>query len=382
MAYVDGKRAVVNDIFDKGPPAMHFRKLKKIHQLLPDLIYGDAISNYAISTRDYLRKLGYQSDIVVIRAYEERVKKEAKIFNPNTIGEEDGVLYHHSIGSELRPYVIAPPGSKCLIYHNITPPEFFEEYRPDFAKILNEGRYDLKRLATAFPLSAGDSAFNVAELKRMGFNNPIILPIPVTPNKWDEPPNQEVMDRLSDGKANLLFVGRISPNKRQDHLITAFSYYLTMDSNARLIILGEGFEGDPYYAHVADTIHQYGLFEHVILTGKVSDSQLQAFYKSANLFWSMSEHEGFCIPLIEAMWFDVPVLAYKSTAVPETLGDAGIMFNSKEDLVSVAALAKLIVQDEGLRSIILKSQIKRRTDFSPEAAWSKLDELIVRMLDQ
>jgi glycosyltransferase involved in cell wall biosynthesis len=358
---------------------MRSRKLHKIHQLVPDIVYGDAITNYAITLRTYLRSLGYRSDILAVRCYEKRMAKAAKIFEPGFVGDKDGILYHHSIGSELTPHVVAHPGPKCLIYHNITPAEFYYEYRPNFARKLNDGRNDLKRLATAFPLSAGDSAFNVSELKRWGFDRPTVLPIPVSPRKWDEPPNQELMDRLGDGKANLLFVGRISPNKCQDHLITAFSYYLTMDLNARLIILGEGFPDDPYYTRVVNMINQYGLLEHVILAGKVNDSDLQAFYKSAHLFWSMSEHEGFGIPLIEAMWFDVPVLAYKSTAVPETLGDAGIMFNTKEDLVSVAALAKLLVRDQGLRSRLLKSQRRRRSVFLPEAVLPKFDELIAKM---
>ena len=358
---------------------MRCRRLDRIYQLVPDLIYGDAVSNCAISIRDYLRNVGYQSDILAARCYDKQVAKEAKAFKPNLLKETDGILYHHSIGSELTPYVATHPGPRCLIYHNITPAAFFETYNPDYAKKLNEGRQDLKRLAKAFPISAGDSTFNVSELKKLGFKNPIVLPLLVTPSKWNEAPSQKVMDRLRDGKANLLFVGRVSPNKRQDNLITAFSYYLTMDSNARLIILGEKFEGDPYYTHIANTIHQYGLLEHVLFTGKVSDSELQAYYNSAHLFWSMSEHEGFCVPMVEAMWFDIPVLAYKSTAVPETLGEAAVMFNSKDDLVSVAALAKLLVRDHVLREKIISAQRKRRMDFLPEKVWPYLDRLIAVM---
>ena len=353
-------------------------KLKEIHQLIPSLAYGDAISNHALAIRDYLRSLGYQSDVFV-RHIGERVANEATVFEEKVINKKAGLLYHHSIGSELTPYAIKHPGPKCLIYHNITPAEFFEPYRPDFAKILEKGRFDLRELSRYFPLSVGDSAYNACELRAHGFNMPGTLPIVVSPDKWNSSPDSELMANLQDGKANLLFVGRIVPNKRQDHLVKAFSHYLTTDINTRLIIVGERVPGDPYYMDVANTIEEYGLTHHVVLTGQVNDSELQAYYRTAHLFWSMSEHEGFCIPLIEAMWFDVPILAYKSSAVPETLGEAGIMFTSKEDLVSVAALAKLMVRDDEIRGKVLRAQRRRRRAFLPESVWPKLNELIAKM---
>jgi len=355
------------------------KKLKKIYQLLPDLTYGDAVSNYAISARNHLRDVGYESDIVVLRAYDERVSREARLFEPNLISKDTGILYHHSIGSDLTPFVINHPGSKCLIYHNITPAKFYKPYRPDFAILLEQGRSELRKLAPIFPISAGDSFYNASELERWGFNNPRVLPIAVSPDKWDNAPDSGIMGRFQDGKANLLFVGRVAPNKCIEHLINGFSHYLDMDPDARLIIVGEIVPDDPYAMVLGEIIEKYGLMNHVLFSGKVSDFELQAYMRSAHLFWSMSEHEGFCIPLIEAMWFDVPVLAYKSSAVPETLGDASIMFNTKEDVTSVAALAKLLVRDEELREKVLRAQRKRRIDFLPEKVLPKLDALIAMM---
>lgn len=365
--------------FEKKPK--RFRKLKEIHQLLPNLAYGDAISNHALAMRDYLRSLGYESDIF-IQYLDERVANKAKVFKANAINKKAGLLYHHSIGSELTSYAVEHPGPKCLIYHNITPSKYFEPYKPDFAKILEHGRSDLKRLSSSFSLSVGVSAYNASELKAHGFENPTVLPIAVSPCKWNHSPDSELMVKLQDGKANLLFVGRIAPNKCQDHLVIAFWHYLTMDPKARLIIVGEGTLSDPYCVHLANTIDKYGLTQHVVLAGQVNDSELHAYYRTADLLWSMSEHEGFCLPLIEAMWFDVPVLAYKSSAVPETLGKAGIMFTSKEDLVSVAALAKLLARDEDLRTKVLRAQRRRRIAFLPESVLPKLDELIASMESQ
>ena len=355
------------------------KKLKEIHQMLPDLHYGDAISNYAIFIRDYLRKIGYASDIFVLRAPEKLISHEAKLMAPNLVSRESGILYHHSIGSELTSFVIGHSGPKCLIYHNITPAKFLKPYNPEFSDLLEKGRSELGELAPIFPLSAGDSLYNMSELERVGFNNPWVLPIPVSPDKWDAPPDAEVMGQLQGGKANLLFIGRVAPNKCVEHLISAFNKYLEMDPNARLIIVGEIVPDDPYNELILHMIEKYYLMDHVLFTGKVSDSELNAYLRSAHLLWTMSEHEGFCIPLIEAMWFDVPVLAYKSSAVPETLGDASMMFNAKEDMTSVAALAKLLVRDQELREKVLRAQRKRRVDFLPEKVLPKLDALIALM---
>lgn len=339
-------------------------KLQEIHQLLPNLAYGDAISNHALAIRDYLRSNGYKSDIFV-RYVDENMAQEAIIFKSRRISDRAGLIYHHSIGSEVTDYAIAHPGAKCLIYHNITPAEFFLPYRPEFAKILEQGRTELKQLAEHFPISAGVSTYNAAELVAAGFNAPEVLPLVVDPKKWDISPDTVLMQHLQDGKTNLLFVGRIAPNKRQDQLLEAFAHYLTMDRDARLILVGYSNSKEAYYTHLINLIQKWGLTSHVMLAGQVSDAQLLAFYRTAHLFWSMSEHEGFCVPLIEAMWFDIPVLAYKSSAVPETLGQAGLMFTSKDDLVQVAALAKLFVKDKELRDKVIKPQQLRRESFTP-----------------
>lgn len=353
-------------------------KLREIHQLLPNLEFGDAISNHAISIRNYLRSCGYVSDIIV-ETLDDRIKNQGTIFKPNSINKNAAILYHHSIGSILTPYAVDHTGPKCLIYHNITPGRFFEPYSLNFAKLLEFGRKDLNRLASVFTISVGDSAYNASELKENGFPDPGILPISINPDQWNHAPDPHLMDKLQDGCKNILFVGRIAPNKCQDQVVDAFFQYLTMDQDARLHLVGQCEPGEPYYEHVYYTIIKHGLENHVYITGQVTNSELQAYYRTAHLFWSMSEHEGFCIPLIEAMWFDVPVLSYKTSAVPETLGKAGILFTSKNHLIQVAALAKLLVRDTALREKIIHHQRQRREDFLPQAVWPKLDSIIQRM---
>ena len=352
-------------------------KLQEIHQLLPNLAYGDAISNHALAIRDYLRDRGYKSEIFV-RYLDERVSTKAKIFE-RKISPQAGLIYHHSIGSELTDYATSHPGAKCLIYHNITPAEFFRPYRPDFAAILDKGRIELHGLAPYFKVSVGASAYNAAELASAGFEQPGVLPIIVDPSQWNRFADAELMEQLQDGKSNLLFVGRIAPNKCQVQLVEAFYHYLTMDAAARLILVGEGNNNDPYYYELLNTIEKFNLRRYVMTPGQVNDAQLLAYYRTAHLFWSMSEHEGFGVPLVEAMWFDIPILAYKSSAVPETLGASALMFNSKKDLVQVAALAKLLVKDSSLKNQIVQGQKARRGDFSPVVISKKLQQLILNL---
>ncbi len=354
------------------------RKLKEIHQLLPNFAYGDAISNQALTIRGYLRSCGYKSDILV-RYVDERTAHEVKVFQPKHISHQAGLIYHHSIGSELTEYAIAYPGSKCLIYHNITPAEFYVRYRPEIAKILEKGQAELHQLAQYFSISVGVSAYNATELLATGFVEPGVLPIAVDPRKWDSPPDASLMEQLQDGKSNLLFVGRLAPNKCQEHLLEAFAHYLTMDREARLILVGWGDINDPYYCHLLNTIESLNLTGYVLVPGQVNDAQLLAFYRTAHLFWSMSEHEGFCVPLVEAMWFDVPILAYKSSAVPETLSEAGILFTSKDNLLQIAALAKLLVKDQELRAKVIKAQRHRRENFTPVVVNASLSELVGKM---
>ncbi|HLL70327.1 MAG TPA: glycosyltransferase [Pyrinomonadaceae bacterium] len=350
-----------------------------IHQLLPDIVFGDAISNQAIAIRDYLRGRGRRSEIFVKRR-DERMAHEASVFDAALVRPEDALLYHHSIGSELTAVALEHAGAKCLIYHNVTPAEYYAPYRPGFAWMLETGRAHLPRLARHFSCSVGDSAYNARELAACGFHSPGVLPIICDPAKWNMRADQSLMRDLQDGRVNLLFVGRIAPNKRQDELVEAFAHYRALDANSRLIIAGEGRPSDPYYARLLRTVKAHELTEHVVVTGQITDAELLAYYRTAHLYWSLSEHEGFGVPLVEAMWFDVPVLAYSRTATPETLGAAGITFDSKADLRAAATLAKLLTRDdENLRRRTIAAGRVRREAFTPASVHLILDDLIARM---
>ncbi|MCA1815116.1 MAG: glycosyltransferase [Acidobacteria bacterium] len=355
--------------------------LHAIHQLLPDAVAGDAITIHALAIRDYLRGAGLESDVFAKRR-EAELAGEARLVDESEIEPAAGLIYHHSIGSEVTAKALAHAGAKCLVYHNVTPPEYFAPFRPGFAWLLEAGRAHLPRLARHFPCSVGDSAFNAAELAAAGFRAPGVLPVIVSPDRWNVAPDETLMGELQDGRTNLLFVGRVAPNKRQDALVEIFAEYLKLDPKARLVVAGEGRAFDPYFRTLSREIERRGLSQSVAVTGRTSDAALLAYYRTAHLYLSASEHEGFGVPLVEAMWFDVPVLARRGTAVAETLGDAGMLFDAGESPGRVARLAFMLAHgDEELRRRTIEAQRRRREAFTPEALRPALAGLVRRMIE-
>jgi glycosyltransferase involved in cell wall biosynthesis len=348
-----------------------------IDQLSPNFAYGDAISNEMLEIQRALREAGFQSEMRV-RHVDPALLPQVRICTQNLPPPHHGLIYHHSIGSEVTSIAIAHPGPKALLYHNITPAEHFRRFRPGFARLLRDGREQMWSLAPAFPVSAGDSAYNAAELARFGFAQPGVLPLPVDPASWCVAPTPAWMERLGDGRPNILFVGRVAPNKRQDRLVEAFA--LLPDSlGARLVIAGSYAPDDPFARSMLARIDELGLADRVIVTGHCALADLHAFYRTASVFWSFSEHEGFCVPLVEAMWFDVPVAALTSSAVPETLGDAGMQFRWDDEDFIIARRVQALVTDPRLRQAVLGRQRERRQRFVRDAALGALGALVERM---
>ena len=349
--------------------------------MTPCVVPGDAISNQTLFIRDVLRAQGTPSEIVVEIMVPE-MEKAVHHFSRFTIPEDAGIVFHHSVGSPLTDIVERHPGPKCLIYHNITPAKFFTESRPDVARNMADGLRELERLAPCFPVSAGDSRYNMADLEKHGYANPRYLPIFIDPAKWNTTADPGLMDTLRDKWKNILFVGRISPNKKQGDLIEAFALLLQLQPLSHLYLVGPYDGSDPYYHSLKELIRHKRLGEQVTITGAVSEAQLMAYYRCADLFWSMSEHEGFGVPLIEAMWFNVPVLAYKCTAVPETLAGQAVLYDSKDHPAELAALASLLLTDEELREKVIQAGRARREAFTPDKVLPHLQALLDAMWRQ
>lgn len=328
----------------------------KVHQILATLGYGDAIGNEVLGICRTLRAAGYESEIIVETAdprledltidYQEMV---------NDVGPDDLLIHHFSIGSRASRTAFALPARMALIYHNITPPEFFLGVHPQLVKQCYHGRRELTAYRDRVHLALGDSEFNRLELEALGFAPTDVLPVVPDFAHLDIPADPRVLDAYDDEWTNILFVGRVIPNKRPDDVIRFFHAYKTLyNPRARLILAGSYSGFDAYLAQIHMLIAQLGVRD-VYLAGQISNAELTGLYDCADLFLCASEHEGFCVPLIESFYKRVPVLAYAATAVPATMDGGGVLYDVK-DPARVAALMHAMVSDHAMSDRILVAQ--------------------------
>jgi glycosyltransferase involved in cell wall biosynthesis len=321
--------------------------------------------------------MGHESEIFAL-TIDEDMRGEVHPFTGAKACAGDITIYHFAVPSPLTAAFKTLRGGRVLQYHNITPPHFFAPYDPGIFRITTLGRQELATLAGATDVALGDSDFNRQELVDIGFTNTGVVPIAVTTGRLtDAPPHPALDALLGDGLANFLFVGRMAPNKKVEDIIRlAEQFKRYIDAQYRFIFVGRTDGVPAYYAMVRALVERYDMLpERFWFTGTVSDWELAAYYRRASVYVSMSEHEGFCVPLIEAMAMDVPILAYASTAVPETLGGAGVTFRPK-DLEYAAELLGQLAFDPDMREKVIAGQRRRLADFSEE----RLREAIDRML--
>ena len=353
----------------------------KIHQLLAGLHPGDAISNHALALRDLLRSWGHTSEIYA-RDISAAVATECLPHSTFQADTNAIAIYHYSMDFDaVTDLFLRFPGKRMFIYHNITPHHYLLPHNAGVARACEDGRARLSELKRSADVVLGDSEFNCAELSEHGFDNPRVLPIFVDFERLDAtPPCPHTLRRFQDGWHNLLFVGRLSPNKRQDDVIRAFARYNRfIERRSRLLLVGSWRGMERYCDELQTLVRQLDVQDYVIFTSHVTPEELTAYYRSADLFLCMSEHEGFCVPIVEAMHFDVPVLAYSAAAVPGTLGGSGVLATRK-DYAQIAEMAHLLITDSTLRDAVVREQGKRTVDFRPAFVAHKfrsyLDELV------
>lgn len=347
------------------------RGMERIDQILADMQYGDAVSDNALAIRTKLRAMGKKSEI-----YAENIHPllyhEVKPLSSYQPGGT--VLHHFAIGSDSNHFVLTLSGvRKILIYHNITPAHFFEGYNLKSELSCEKARIELQQCAGRYDMALAVSEYNKRELEDYGFTNVRVLPIIYSFNRLNVTPDSAVLKQFGQGnKKNILFLGRIAPNKKQQDVVKAFYYYKTLiNPDSRLLLVGS-YHGMEKYANEISHLIAMLKLEDVYLTGQVTANQMTAYYQVSDLFLSMSEHEGFCVPLLESMFFDLPILAYDSSAVGETLGKAGILF-TKKDFKLVAEMMHLMLSDDHLRKKIISGQRKRLSDFSEDMIAKRLE---------
>ena len=349
----------------------------RVNQWVPAAHRGDAIGDSARKVRDMLRTAGHESELYAL-TIDDDLRGEVRSFSDADATRGDVTIFHFALPSPMTEAFAALKGARILQYHNITPAHFFAPYDAGLFRLAALGRRELATLAGRVDLALGDSEFNRQELEALGFAPTGVLPIAVNTERITGAPRRPALEKiLSDGLINILFVGRIVPNKRiEDHIRLAEVYKRYVDSYYRFVFVGR-YDGLPrYYAQVRALIAEYQMLpDRFWFTGPVPDDDLAAFYRWADVYVSLSEHEGFCVPLIEAMAADVPVLAYAAGAVPETLGGAGVLFAPK-DLELAAEAMGMLVYDRPFRESVVHGQRRRLADFAPARIERRLNEVI------
>jgi L-malate glycosyltransferase len=344
----------------------------RIDQWVPALHRGDAIGDSARLMRDAFRRWGYDADVYAFDM-DDDLEGDGRYYRDWRPGApSDVVILHYALTSPMTHHLRDHRGKRVVIHHNVTPPEFFVDYDPEMVRICAIGREELGLLREV-DLALGDSEYNRQELEAAGFRNTGVLPIYLDFARYRERPSPVLRRFLSDGPVNVLFVGRISPNKKHDDLIRLASYWKRfISANVRLVLVGK----PPRRRHYFDALQAY-LYEHgftpweVLFLGHVDHDELLACYEGAHVFVSMSEHEGFGVPLVEAMLMKVPIVAYRCTAVGHTLGDAGVPFDTK-DIAQMAEAAHLLSREGPARAGVLAGQARRLPAFAPETVEATL----------
>jgi glycosyltransferase involved in cell wall biosynthesis len=339
-----------------------------VHQLVPSAVPGDATTGHTLQVQRLLRDLGYESAIYALAVHpllEERVHLVEELRGPS---RRDGFLiYQYSAVSALADWLVGRREAVALDYHNVTPPELFRPWDPDIALSLCAAQVQVAQLAPRTSVGICDSAFNQADLRSRGYRSTAVAPILLDVAEFDAEPDPATVDALARakpaGSSQWLFVGGVAPHKAQHRLVQALAVYRAVyDPGARLSIVGRSVS--PAYAGaVRALVHRLGLDDAVDQPGGVSHEQLVAYYRAADVFVSLSEHEGFCVPLLEAMHHGVPVVAYGAGAVPDTLGTGGLLLEGR-DPSAVAAAVHRVVADAGTGTVLADAGRARLVHFA------------------
>jgi len=333
------------------PPLNRFTEvMTRIAILTPSITTGDAVSNDVLGMYDVLRKRDFD-----VRVFAEGWALDKPRVWPAPQVEsflkksKDILIYHYSRGWDPGLELLRKLNcQKVIKYHNVTPPDFFVEYNTDYAAMCAEGRRQLQPVARSgcgAYLSA--SAYNMRELLAAGASGSksfVVPPFHHIDRLDSIAPDQNLLDEYDDGRTNICMVGRVSPNKGHPALIEAFAaYHHDYNPNSRLIIVGkEELRLRKYSALLREMARRFKLERNVVFTGEVSDHALKAFYLAAHVFMITSEHEGFCVPLVEAMAMKIPIVAYSSTAIPETVGTAGLVWEERNPYLLAESIDSIV----------------------------------------
>ena len=349
----------------------------RVNQWVPAAHKGDAIGDSARHVRDLLRSMGHESEIFAL-TIDDDLRHEIRPFAEPDARRGDLTIFHFALPSPMTASFASLPNGRVLQYHNVTPARFFAPYDPGLFRLASIAREELATLSASTDLALGDSEYNRQELDELGFGTTGVMPIAVNTRRLTNAAPHPVLDGILDDEfVNFLFVGRIAPNKKiEDHIKLAEQYKRYIDARYRFIFVGRYDVVPRYYAAIRALMAEYKMLpERFLFTGPVPDVELAAYYRAASVYISLSEHEGFCVPLLEAMAMDVPVLAYGAAAVPDTLGGAGVQFAPK-DLEYAAELLGMLAFEDHPREEVLAGQRRRLHAFGDPVIQQRLASVI------
>jgi len=351
-----------------------------VNQWVPAAHNGDAIGDSARRVQALLRAMGHESELYAM-TIDDDLRTVVRPFDHPDARRGDVTIFHFALISPMTPAFASLGGGRVLQYHNVTPAHFFAPYDAGLFRLSRLSRQDLATLAGHVDLALGDSEYNRLELEHLGFDRTGVMPIAIDTARITcaarRPALEEVLD---DGLENFLFVGRIVPNKRiEDFIRLAEEYKRYVNVDYRFIFVGR-FDGVPrYYSTIRALIREFDLPpDRFIFTGPVPNEDLATYYRMSSVYVSLSDHEGFCVPLLEAMAADLPVLAYGAAAVPDTLGGAGVQFSPK-DLEYAAELLGVLTFDDQVRRRVIEGQRKRLQDFGDARIERELRAILARV---
>jgi glycosyltransferase involved in cell wall biosynthesis len=345
-----------------------------IHQFHSGAAPGDAVTNSMLLTRELLRELGFKSEIYC-EFMEPGTDPSIRHFKTYAGGADECLIVHHSMGHDRLEWLRKLPAKKLLLYHNITPPEFFPD-EPQTQKYARLGRQMLRDFKSIVAGSICVSEYNAEELRALGYSAPEVVPLLVDTELLARRPFSSDIVEQNAGKFTVLFVGRVVPNKRFEDLIDGFARFTRWTRrDAQLVLVGNCQELDPYFLGLQNRIRERHLEERIRFTGKLPQAELDGWFRAADVFLCTSEHEGFGVPLVEAMAFGVPVIAYKSSNIPHTLGGAGLLLEDKKP-DEIAARLHLIAEDRALRRSMIRRGVARAAQFSRPQLMARLQEVL------
>ena len=347
----------------------------KVHQLVAAGVAHDAISGIARRWQHWLQEIGRAGNIYAntIEAGQEETFTPWQRYRPQ---HDELLIYHHGMGADFIGPLLESTQPLWVVHHNVTPGHYFRTSNPALAAQCDLGRAQLTALAQRASFGIGDSRFNEQELVEAGFLKTAVIAPVFNRQTLDASPQPLKTDFFEESGPRLLFVGRLTPNKRQEDLLKLLVACRRIDPAYRLGLVGPLWSAG-YVTWIKNMVEMLGLGDALVdLPGRVSAATLAAYYQRADLFVSMSEHEGFCIPLLEAAHFKLPILAYRATAVPDTLGGAGMLFTRKA-YPQLAEMVDHLIKDRPLRETLITGQTARLADFDEAVIKARFLKLFV-----